>query len=161
VYAVGIGLVIAALIFMKKIGDFTAKKSEVKSLNQLPWADELDFPQNLKEEVFIKHVEGPLFFGYTNDFQELANQIPYTASTVVVRMDKSDYMDQSGLYAIEDVLMDLANKNINVLFVDVPEQPRYMMERIDLIPNLVPESNIFENFEECLSWIKDNVKDEY
>jgi len=76
VYAVGIGLVIAALIFMKKIGDFTAKKSQVTSLKELPWSDELDFPENLKEEVFIKHVDGPLFFGYTNDFQELSNQIP-------------------------------------------------------------------------------------
>jgi len=161
VYAVGIGLIIAALIFMKKIGDFTAKKSKVSSLKESTWADELNFPQNLKEEVFIKHVEGPLFFGYTNDFQELANQIPYTASTVVVRMDKSDYMDQSGLYAIEDILMDLGNKNINVLLVGVPEQPRLMMERIKLIPNLVPESNIYDNFEDCLVWIKENVKDEY
>lgn len=161
VYAVGIGLIIAALIFMKKVGDFTAKKSEVKSLNQLPWADELDFPKNLKEEVFIKHLDGPLFFGYTSDFQELANQIPNTASTVVIRMDKSDYMDQSGLYAIEDILMDLAKNDINVLFVGLPEQPRSMMERIKLIPNLVPENNIYNNFEDCLAWIKNNVEDTY
>ncbi len=161
VYAVGIGLVIAALIFMKMIGDLTVKKSDVKSVNELPWADELDFPQNLKEEVFIKHIEGPLFFGSTNDLQALANQIPTTASTAVIRMDKSDYMDQSGLFTLEDILMDLSNKKINVLFVGIPEQPKYMMERIDLIPNLVPEENIFDNFEDCLNWVKANVKDVY
>lgn len=161
VYAVGIGLVIAALIFMKKIGDFTAKKSEVKPLDEAAWSDELAFPKNLKEEVFIKHVEGPLFFGYTSDFQELANQIPHTADALVVRMEKSDYMDQSGLYAMEDILMDLINKDVRVLFVGVPEQPRYMMERIDLIPNLVSEDHIFDNFEDCLKWISANVEDKY
>lgn len=161
VYAVGIGLVIAALIFMKKIGDFTAKKSGLTSLKELPWADEMDFPVELREEVFIKHVEGPLFFGYTNDFQELANQIPHTLDTLVVRMDKSDYMDQSGLYAMEDIVLDLVNRNVRVLFVGVPEQPRYMMERVDLIPDLVPEKYIFDNFEDCLAWIKDNVEDKY
>jgi len=161
VYAVGIGLVIAALIFMKKIGDFTAKKSDVQSLDETPWTDELDVPKNLQEEVFIKHVEGPLFFGYTSDFQDLANQIPDTADAVVIRMDKSDYMDQSGLYAIEDVVMDLTNKGVKVLLVGVPEQPRYMMERIDIIPNLVPADRVFETFEPCLKWINENVEDKH
>ena len=161
VYAVGIGLVIAALIFMKKIGDFTAKKSGVKSLDETPWSDELDVPKNLQEEVFIKHVEGPLFFGYTSDFQDLANQIPNTADTLVIRMDKSDYMDQSGLYAIEDIMMDLVSKGVRVLFVGLPEQPRYMMERIDIIPNLVPEDRIFDTFAPCLEWIKENVEDKH
>ena len=161
VYAVGIGLVIAALIFMKKIGDFTAKKSGLSSLKESPWADEMDFPVELREEVFIKHVEGPLFFGYTNDFQELANQIPDTLDTLVVRMDKSDYMDQSGLYAMEDIVIDLVSRKVRVLFVGVPEQPRYMMERVDLIPDLVPEKFIFDNFEECLAWIKANVEDKF
>lgn len=159
VYAVGIGLVIAALIFMKKIGDFTAKKSGVKSLDESPWTDELDLPKNLQEEVFIKHVEGPLFFGYTSDFQDLANQIPDTADALVIRMEKSDYMDQSGLYAMEDIVLDLTNKGVRVLFVGVPEQPRYMMERVDLIPNLIPEDRIFATFEPCLEWIKENVED--
>ena len=34
VYAVGIGLIIASLMFMKKIGDLTAKRSDVKSLRE-------------------------------------------------------------------------------------------------------------------------------
>ena len=40
VYAVGIGLVIASLMFMKKIGDLTAERSDVKSLKEEAWADE-------------------------------------------------------------------------------------------------------------------------
>ena len=71
------------------------------------------------------------------------------------------YMDQTGLYALEDVLIDLSKSNINVLFVNVLKQPRYMMERVDIIPDLIPEEHIFKNFDECLLWIKHNVKDNY
>ncbi|MCJ7466670.1 MAG: SulP family inorganic anion transporter [Maribacter sp.] len=158
VYAVGIGLIIASLMFMKKMGDLTAERSDVKSLEkEVGWSDEVGFPKNLKEKVFIKHLKGPLFFGSTSEFQALANQIPKTASTVIIRMDRMQYMDQSGLYALEDVLIDLRKSGIYVLFVDVLPQPRYMMERVDLIPDLVPDENIFSNFEECLNWIKINV----
>ena len=69
------------------------------------------------------------------------------------------YMDQSGLYAMEEVLQELGKKNIIVLLEDVLQQPRYMMERIDIIPDLIPEEHIFKNFDECLAWVKENVKD--
>ncbi|MGB5817878.1 MAG: SulP family inorganic anion transporter [Saonia sp.] len=162
VYAVGIGLVIASLMFMKKMGDLTAERSDVKTLEkEKAWSDEMDFPKNLQEEVFIKHLKGPLFFGSTSEFQALADQIPETASTVIIRMDRMQYMDQSGLYALEDILIDLRKSDIYVLFVDVLPQPRYMMERVDIIPDLIPEEHIFATFEECLEWIKSNVKDEH
>nr|WP_299386572.1 SulP family inorganic anion transporter [Allomuricauda sp.] len=161
VYAVGIGLVIASLMFMKKIGDLTAKRSDVKPLKEEAWADEKDFPNKLREEVFIKHIKGPLFFGSTSEFQQLAEQIPDTASNVVIRMDRMQYMDQSGLYAMEDVLQDLRKKEIHVMLVGILDQPNYMMERIDIIPDLIPRENIFDDFQSCLEWIKDNVKDTY
>ena len=159
VYAVGIGLVIASLMFMKKIGDLTAERSDVKSLlKEKTWKDELDFPESLKEVVFIKHIKGPLFFGSTSDFQQLANQIPETASTVIIRMGRMQYIDQSGLYALEDVLVDLVKEGIKVLLVNIVEQPRYMMERIDIIPDLIPEAQIFDNFNDCTTWIKEDEK---
>jgi SulP family sulfate permease len=161
VYAVGIGLVIASLMFMKKIGDLTGKRSDVKSLKEEVWKDEMDFPEKLKEEVFIKHVKGPLFFGSTSDFQSLMGQIPKTASTVVIRLNLMQYIDQSGLYALEDALVDLRKDNINVLLVGLLNQPRYMMERIGMIPDLIPEKHLFRSFDTCMRWIKDNVKDKY
>lgn len=157
VYAVGIGLVIASLMFMKKIGDLTAHRSDVKSLSkEKAWADEKSFPEYLREKVFIKHIKGPLFFGTTSDFQVLADQIPATATTVIIRLGRMQYMDQSGLYAMEDVLQDLKSKNIRVLFVRVLDQPRYMMERIDIIPDLIPNEHIFKSFDACVKYIKSN-----
>lgn len=63
-------------------------------------------------------------------------------------------MDQSGLYAMEDVLQELSKNKVTALFVDMQEQPKYMMERIDIIPDLIPRQHIFETFEACLKWIK-------
>ncbi|NQX86504.1 MAG: SulP family inorganic anion transporter [Flavobacteriaceae bacterium] len=160
VYAVGVGLIIASLMFLKKIGDLTAERSDVKNLSEEKWKDEVNFPSNLKEEVFIKHIKGPLFFGSTSEFKALSQQIPATATNVIIRLDRMQYMDQSGLYAMEDVIQDLKTKNVDVLFVGLLKQPRYMMERIDIIPDFIPEQRIFETFDDCLFWIKDNVKDE-
>jgi len=158
VYAVGIGLVIASLIFMKIIGDISAKRSEVKSLKEEAWDDEMGIPENLQEQIFIKHIKGPLFFGTTSDFQALVKQIPLKATSIIIRMDRMPYMDQTGLYVMEEILIDLVKAGKTVLLVDIIEQPRYMMERIDIIPDLIPQEHIFEDFKKCLSWIKDNKK---
>ncbi len=157
VYAVGIGLVIASLMFMKKIGDVTENRSSIESFDRSKaWPDEIDFPEDLKEKVFIKHVRGPLFFGSTSYFQQLVKQIPDTASIIIIRMGRMPYIDQSGLYALEDSLIDLVKDNKKVLLVKVIEQPRYMMERIDIIPDLIPKNQIFGTFKECVQWIKEN-----
>ncbi len=161
VYAVGIGLVIASLMFMKKIGDLTADRSTVTSFDRSKaWPDEVDLSKNLKEEVFIKHIRGPLFFGSTSYFQQLVKQIPDSTSTVIIRMGRMQYIDQSGLYAMEDVLVDLIGKGKKVLLVKILEQPKYMLENIDIIPDLIPQDQIFENFQECLNWIKENIEED-
>ena len=158
VYAVGMGLVIASLMFVKKIGDLTAERSSVVSFDRSKaWPDEIDFPENLKDKVFIKHIRGPLFFGSTSYFQQLIQQIPESTSTVIIRMGRMQYIDQSGLYVLEDALIELAGQNKKVLLVEVLEQPKYLLERIDIIPDLIPNDQIFDNFEDCESWVKENV----
>ena len=164
VYAVGIGLVIASLMFMKKMGEISAGKSNVVRLDAADelkerWADEMNFPTRLKEEIYIKRLDGPLFFGYTNEFQLLVNEIPATASHVIIRMGRVPYIDQSGLYALEDVLLKLRNNGIIPLITSLQKQPRYLMEKIDIIPDLVAEEHIFSNFKESINFIQKNVKD--
>lgn len=164
VSAVGIGLVLASLIFMKKMGDVTADGSKVENIketNEKLWDDEIIFPKNLKEEIFIKHLSGPVFFGSTSEIQQLSKQIPKTASQVILRMDKVPYIDQSGLYALEDIILDLGRKGINTYIVGIQKQPLYLLKRIDIIPDLIPESAVFNTFNECIVALVGTVKDEY
>ena len=121
----------------------------------------LEIPKKLKEEVFVKLVNGPLFFGSTSDLQELSNEIPSTATTVIIRMERMPYIDHSGLYMLEDMLTELGRKKITVVIVGLQDQARHMMERIDIIPKLVDPLLIFDNLNDCSRWIKENVKDVY
>ena len=158
IYAVGIGLVFASLIFMKKTGDLTAQKSTITPLDEDTWDDEKGITKELKNTVFVKHINGPLFFGFTSEFQQLSKQIPLDAHTIVIRMDRMPYMDQSGLYALEDMLVRLRDLGKTVLFVCPQQQPRFMMERIDIIPDLIEEERIFKEIGACIQWIKKNNK---
>jgi SulP family sulfate permease len=158
VYAVGVGLIIASLVFMKKMGDSTEDKSDVKSLKaEKSWKDEIGFTDEMKEKVFIKHIKGPIFFGSTSFIQVLAKQIPASASHVIIRMDKVPYIDQTGLYALEDVMLELEKNDIHILIVDVQKQPLYLMKSIDIVPDLVSEDRIFESFDDCTDWISKNI----
>ncbi len=162
--AVAIGLVISSLIFMKKMGDFNARQSKVIGFATTPnyealWGDEKDFPESLKEEIFIKHLSGPLFFGYTSQFSALTKQIPATATDVILRMGRVPYVDQSGVYAIEDTVLQLKQAGVNFHIVGLKKQPKFMLERIQIIPDLIPRSEVYDTFEECITSLRKRVED--
>ena len=160
VYAVGIGLVMSSLVFMKNIADISIRKSTLKPLaERKKMMERINIPTALKEEVFVKQISGPLFFAFTKEFQELLASIPETATTVIFKCERMDYIDQSGLYAFEDVLTDFTSKGKQILFVNLLEQPKMMMEKIGIIPDLVSEEHIFNNIDKCLDWVINNVED--
>ncbi|MDZ4148186.1 MAG: SulP family inorganic anion transporter [Flavobacteriaceae bacterium] len=157
IQAVGVGLILATFIFMKKMSDATAEDSSVNNLAETDktlWQDETKIPEDLKKQIYIKHINGPLFFGYTSDFEKLAKQIPLTASHLIIRMERVPYMDQSGLYAFEEVLLTLAKNKIDILLVGLQTQPAYRLKSIDIIPDIVPIDKIFKTFEEAIQSIK-------
>ena len=161
VNAVGVGLVIASLMFMKKMGDFTAKNTTVNPVKDAVWANDYNLPDRFKEEVYIKWMDGPLFFGVTGEIKALTDQIPETCTHLIMQMEKVPYLDMSGVYTLEDIFLELSKKDIVPLLVNVKEQPRYMMERINLIPELIQEDHIFDSNFGVMKWVKKHVIDKY
>ena len=156
VYAVGIGLVLASLFFMKKMGDIAKDDARVSTISkEKAWKDETLLSDSFKENVFIKHLSGPLFFGFTSEFVNIAKQIPKSASILIIRMDRVPYIDQSGLFALEDVLLDLNEKEIEILIVGLQSQPKYLMKTIGIIGKLIPEERTFDHFAACRAFIID------
>jgi sulfate permease, SulP family len=156
VSAVGLGMILATLIFMKKIGDATASQASIETLdspNNEFWTDEKTHLKAMIGHVFIKHLNGPIFFGSTSELKQLTSQIPAEAKEVIIRMDKVPYIDQTGLYTIEDIILDLNQKDIKVSLVGLNQQPAVLLEKIKIIPILVPKSRIFKSFEECLNFL--------
>lgn len=158
VYAVGIGLVLSSLFFMKKMGDLSKKYSRVIPLTKEKlWVDEKEIEKRYLDKVYIKHLNGPLFFGYASDFNTLASRIPKDCSLVVFRLDKVSYIDQSGLYAVEDLLIELSQKKIDYVFVGIQEQPLILMRSIGIVNDLISDDSIFNTFRECSSWLKQRL----
>ncbi|MEE9355826.1 MAG: SulP family inorganic anion transporter [Methylococcaceae bacterium] len=148
--AVGVGMVMACILFMKKMSDITEANSEVSALEDFSseesWEDEANLPETISEKVFIKHFDGPIFFGFANKFLMMTRTLP-EVDVVIMRMKRVPYIDQSGLYAIEDAVLALQEKNVLVLMTALQEQPRDMLERVGMIPNLIPEEHVLTDFQ--------------
>ncbi len=159
--AVAIGMVLAALLFMKKTADIVEEGAATESLKDFaqekPWEDEGDLIDRLGERVFIKHLDGPIFFGFVSSFQTIVQNLP-ELEILIIRMGRVPYIDQSGLYAMEDAILDLERRGIAVVFSGMNEQVRSMMERINLIPGLVDEKYVFATFGDCRSWLSERLE---
>jgi SulP family sulfate permease len=162
IHAVGIGIALACLLFMKKAGDLSEAGLEVGNIDDIdgskPWQDEEAFYEKYKDKVIIKHLYGPLFFGFTSYFKDQIQNLPDDIEALIIRLDRVPYIDQSGLYALEGIIFDLRKKGIEVLLVGLKEQPSDMLKAIDIIPDLVPEEDVSENIEEAFRHLRQKFK---
>ena len=146
IVAVLVGLVLASLVFVKKVSDLAARQTTLTLVADEPWADEQSIPETIRRTLLIKHVEGPLFFGFASQFRELSRQAT-SGKLLVLRMDRVSYMDQTGVYALEDALGRLSSAGVRVLLVGVPQANLDLLEKLQVIPALVPRSDVFGDFE--------------
>jgi len=158
IHAVAAGIVLASVLFMKRSADIAEAESSITDLSDLPaeapWQDELVLDEVHRGKVFIKHLYGPLFFGFTSGFRALAEGLPAGTQALVVRMERVPHIDQSGLYALEDTLLALRQKGTLVLLTGVQSQPLDMMNGIGLVPNVVLEENVLADIPACLAFLE-------
>ncbi len=160
--AVGIGMVIACVLFMKRAGDLVEQSYSVEELHafdkESPWEDEDGIPEEIKHKIYIERLNGPIFFGSITGFQNVMHKVPTDVKIVIIRMRRVNFMDQSGVYAMETAIKDLQAQGIKVLMTIIQPQPKYMLEQHHIIPALIPEENTFETFEECTEYLKNSVE---
>ena len=161
--AVGVGMILAAFVFMKKAADMVEGGSSVRSLEEFKhtssWEDEKGLVGKLGKKVWVKEINGPLFFGAIEAFLEQVKHIPPETEVVIIRLDRVPYIDQSGLYAMEEAIMELeAHKNLTVILTGVKGQVRDMFEKIGIIPNLVRYDECFDSREEVEAYLQKKFK---
>jgi SulP family sulfate permease len=147
IIAVAAGLVVASFVFMKKVSDITEQQTTLTPVSDEPWADELDIPDAIRNKLFIKHVDGPLFFGFASQFRDIAGQAAAQSGLLVLRMDRISYMDQTGVYALKDALGRLNAAGVRVLVVGVSVAHLDLLEKLQVIPAVVPKSDVFSDFD--------------
>ncbi|MBC2845241.1 SulP family inorganic anion transporter [Winogradskyella flava] len=162
IQAVGVGLLLASLLFMKRASDIGEKGMEVGTIagfdGEKPWQDEIEFYEKYKDKVYIKHLYGPLFFGFTSHFQDEIVNIPEQITALIIRMDRVPYIDQSGLYALENAVLDLEQRGVQVLLTAVQEQPKDKLISIDIVPDLISEEHIFDDIQAAFDYLKVHFK---
>ncbi|MEQ8423712.1 MAG: STAS domain-containing protein, partial [Cyclobacteriaceae bacterium] len=66
--------------------------------------------------------------------------------------------DQSGMYALMDIIRDLNTQNTWVLFTGLRDNVKDQFTKLGIIPDLVPESHCFASFELATEWLRKNLK---
>ncbi|PLX12455.1 MAG: sodium-independent anion transporter [Marinilabiliales bacterium] len=160
--AVGIGMVIASVLFMKKASDIVEQGTSIMPVaptdRESPWDDESIIPEQVQKHIYILRLDGPLFFGSVNHLRRIASGIPDEVKVVVIRMKRVPYMDQSGLYSLESIVRNMIDKDVCILITMIQPQPSYMLQNVRLVPDLIPEKHLFDNLEDCSNWIQEYLK---
>ena len=171
--AVGIGMVIACVLFMKRASDLVEggyssstmtsadlhkglpSPGEANFDKTKPWQDEGGITDEMRQHIYVQRLNGPIFFGTINKFKEVMEDVPDHAKVVIIRMKLVSFMDQSGLYAMETAIKDLRARGILVLMTIIQPQPMYMLKTLHVIPAVVPEEHTFKTFESCVSFLNE------
>ena len=156
--AVAAGLILASFVFVKRVSEIMERQTTLTPVADEPWADELTIPHSVRDKLFIKHVDGPLFFGFATEFLDIARQAGAQSKVLVLRMDRISYMDQTGVYALKDALIRLNAAGVRVLVVGISLLHRDLLENLQVIPAVVPESDVFSDFDALKSTLEGSIR---
>ena len=158
--AVGVGMVMAALFFMKKMSDVIEERTRIELLatyeNGQHWEGK-DLPPELESNVLVKHIEGPLFFGFASGLQKMAEGV-VDVSHAVYRMEGVPFIDQTGLYSLQETLLTMNERGVKVVLTGLLKQPERMLRRGGIIPQLIPEKNICPTFSDAVDCIVSELR---
>jgi len=155
--AVGIGMVLASFSFMRKASDMIEQNASLAKVDindkEIAWTDESHLSLGLSS-VYIERFDGPMFFGVASKMLEQVNKIPSEARVIIFRMKRVPYIDQSGLYALEEIIKEMQGKGIVVVLTMTQSQPLSLLRKNHLVPDILPEKYLFKNIEECALWLE-------
>lgn len=137
--AVGIGMVLAALLFMKQMANITGGRWLLE-------AAEWNVQERLPEDVMVYEISGPLFFGATEKAMSTLREHSSGLRVVILEMNGVPTMDISGVVALQSALESLQKKRIFVILSAVQEQPRESLKRagIETSERLAMTQNLSE-----------------
>jgi len=152
--AVAAGFVLASILFIGQVAKGMMKSHSEYSLEGM--VERKEIPEDLAKSIYVQNLDGPLFFGFANQYRALCSAID-DMMIIIIRMNNVPFLDQSGLVTLETVIKEWHDRGIQVYICDANEYVKSMLVNIELIPDLVSEQNYFESFKECITHIKNKV----
>lgn len=159
--AIEVGLLLAVVLFMKRINDVT-HVSVIK--NQLDLTDESEYTQDeeiltLPEGVEVYEIDGPFFFGIANKFEESMRIIGDKSKVRIIRMRKVPFIDSTGLNNLETLCQKSMRDGIQVILSGVRVDVRAMI-RNSQIPQMIGQENICDNINIALARTNEVLKEQ-
>ena len=160
VVAIEIGILMAAILFVKRMADVTDIQ-KWKDIDEEGSEDDLNDPENIRLKKVPKHtivyeINGPMFFGAADQFMNISLE-DSRVKIVILRMRSVPAMDVNALHSLHSVWKACKKKHIILLFSHVQEQPLHMMQKAGFDKE-VGEENFCENIDKALERAKNLEK---
>lgn len=159
VVAIGVGLVLAAILFMKRMADVTEMKEwqyiddydrinkENDSYDEDKDSDNINL-KSVPRHTLVFEVTGPLFFGASDKLNEIVHDTD--ADIVILRMRSVPAMDATAMHTLEMIYSTCVKNNIKLIFSHVNEQPMAVMKKDEFVDK-IGEDNFCKNIDEALA----------
>ena len=155
IMAIQIGMVLAALLFMKRMADVT----EVSELTRDTAEEDDSFTpsfdrailQRLPKHIQVYEINGPMFFGAADKFLEVINEVNGKTQTVILRMRNVPAMDATAVHALNRFIKSCHKYKIKILLSGLKPQPYDVLEKAGVVA-AIGKDNIFDLFETALSY---------
>lgn len=149
--AIEVGLVIACVLFMKRVMETT----EISVIT-----DEIDPNKESDLEVHEEHliipqgvevyeINGPYFFGIATKFEEIMARLGDRPQIRIIRMRKVPFIDSTGIHNLTTLCKMSQKENINIILSGVNEKVHAVLEKSGFY-ELLGKENICSNINEAL-----------
>lgn len=155
VVAIEIGVVLAALLFMKRM----AETADIKAWKYTDSPDitpgEAEKLREIPHSISVFEICGPMFFAAAD--QLLGINSDHRTKAVVIRMRSVPAIDASAMKYLHELAERAKKKNIHLIFSHVNEQPMKVMKK-DGFYELIGKENFHENIVSALDYAETLVK---
>lgn len=134
VFALGIGIVLSALLYAKRIADNTnIKANKYRPEDYTPFETKVERKSGYK--IRILHIDGQFFFGSITQIVSHFDTILET-EYIILNYSSNSELDMSAIFALEDIIVRLNAQNIK-LFLVIPNEKVYnQINKLDVISKI-------------------------
>lgn len=157
VVAIGVGLAVTCILFMKRMADVTG-------IHGWTYIDEDDAENHDPDATSLKvvpkgtkvfEITGPMFFGVSDKFMDIvADTEP---DVLIIRMRSVPAIDATAYQSLKDIYSICKKNDITLLLSHVNEQPMKMFEKAGFI-DIIGKENLCANIDEALERAKKLVE---
>ena len=146
--AVQVGMVLAALLFIRRVANTT---SVARVTGKLIEEGRLHSLQGvaIPDYVAVFRIHGPFLFGATDKLSRISDHLAALPPIVIVRLRHVPAMDASGLQSLEDLADQVHGSGRTLLLCGARDQPARLMERAEFHAHL-GDANILPNVRAAL-----------